>query len=97
MKKPPRVWVCRKCKNAECLAAFIRGTDAARIKLVGCQKICKGPVVGLRVNRRMEWFARVDRAKPMVALDRTLRRRGTKVGKALEERRVRRRSGQKVR
>lgn len=97
MKKPPRVWVCGKCKNAGCLATFLRGSGAARVKLVGCQKICKGPVVGMRVNHQMEWFARVDRAKPMVALDRTLRCRGRKVAKALEQRRVRRRSGQKVR
>jgi hypothetical protein len=94
MSKLPRVWVCRKCKNADCLAAFLRGTDSSRVKMVGCQKICKGPVAGAKIQGRMEWFARIDRAKPMVALERTLRRK-KQPAKALEDRRVGRRSGQK--
>ena len=40
------------------------------MKKLGCQKICKGPVTGLKVRGRMEWFARIDKAKPMVALSR---------------------------
>jgi hypothetical protein len=95
MGKKSRVWVCRKCKNSDCLAAFLRGSGVARVKTVGCQKICKGPVAGAKIHGRMEWFARVDRAKPMVALERTLR--GKKPGKALDDRRVARKSGQKVR
>jgi hypothetical protein len=97
MAKKRRVWVCRKCKDADCLTAFLRGSGAARVKKVGCQKVCKGPVAGLKVDGRMEWFARVDRAKPMVALARTLEHGKPKLPKALEARRVARRSGQKVR
>lgn len=96
MGKPRRVWVCRKCRNADCLAAFLRGTGTARVVMVGCQKICKGPVAGTKVEGRMEWFARVDRAKPMVALERTLRRKAKPAG-SLEGRRVARKSGVKPR
>ena len=97
MAKKPRVWVCRKCKSAECLTGFLKGTGTTRVKIVGCQKICKGPVAGFKVDGRMQWFARVDRAKPMVALVRAAARGRTKWPKALENLRVARRSGQKVR
>ena len=96
MAKRPAVYICGKCKNSDCLAAFLKGTGSARVKMVGCQKVCRGPVAGTKVRKRMEWFACVDRAKPMVALERSLRRR-VKPAPALEARRVRRKSGQKVR
>jgi hypothetical protein len=91
----PRVWVCRKCKQSYCLTSFLKGSDGPKVKVVGCQKICKGPVAGCKVNGRMEWFARVDRAKPMVALARAAGRRGkTKLPAPLESRRLARLSGQ---
>jgi hypothetical protein len=90
-----RVWVCRKCKQSACLTSFLKGTGGPKVKIVGCQKICKGPVAGVKVDGRMEWFAHIDRAKPMVALARVAVRHGkTRLPGPLERRRVARRSGQ---
>jgi hypothetical protein len=92
--KRSRVWLCRKCKYANCLEAFLDGSRGVKVKKLGCQKICKGPVAGLKVRGRMEWFARIDKAKPMVALLRVADpERSGKIGPALESHRVARRSG----
>lgn len=95
----PRVWVCRKCRHADCLEAFLVGSGGTKVKRVGCQKICKGPVAAVKVGGRIEWFARLDRAKPMVAFLRTAqdKRSGRKLPGPLEARRVARRSGRAVR
>jgi hypothetical protein len=74
--KRSRVWLCRKCKYADCLEAFLDGSR------------------GVKVRGRMEWFARIDKAKPMVALLRVADpERSGKIGPALESHRVARRSG----
>ena len=49
---------------------ILASSGGVKVKKLGCQKICKGPVAGLKVRGRVEWFARVDRTKPMVALRR---------------------------
>jgi hypothetical protein len=86
--------MCRKCKHADCLEAFLVGSGGVKVKKLGCQKICKGPVAGIKVRGRMEWFARLDRAKPMVALRRAADpKRAGKIRPALESHRVTRRSG----
>jgi hypothetical protein len=89
-----RIWVCTKCKNSDCLLAFLKAAHAPKVRKVGCQKICKGPVVGLRTRGQTEWFSRVDRAKPMVALLNAAERGAKKVPQPLEDRRIQRRSGQ---
>lgn len=90
-----RVRVCSKCRNSSCLVAFLKGSDGPKVRKVGCQKICKGPVAGTRLNGREEWFFRVDRAKPMVALLRAAQqgRKKQKLPRSLEQRRVTRLSG----
>jgi hypothetical protein len=93
-----KVVVCRKCKNHACLVTFLEDGARLPVRRVGCQKICKGAVAGLEVNGRMEWFARVDRPKPMVALARLAQRGGVgKMSKPLAKRRVAKRSGRPVR
>ena len=62
------VVVCRKCKNSACLIEVMEDHADVTLDLVRCQKICKGPVVGVVVNDRMEWFQRVDGVKPVAAL-----------------------------
>jgi hypothetical protein len=92
-----RVWVCTKCRNSSCLVAFLNGSHGPKVSKVGCQKICKGPVAGTRLNGQVEWFFRVDRAKPMVALLRAAqhgRKKKQKLPRPLQQRRVTRRSGQ---
>jgi hypothetical protein len=96
VSKKRRVWVCKKCKNSACLASFLKGNDI-KVERVGCQKICKGPVAGAKLGGQMEWFARVDRAKPMVGLLKAVDGKKAVWPKALESQRVRRRSGTKAR
>jgi len=88
------VAVCRKCKNSACLVEVLEDHADVPVHLVRCQKICKGPVVGVVVNQRMEWFQRVDGVKPVAALLRLTRREHpTKIPKPLRKLRVTRRSG----
>ena len=62
-----KLYVCKKCKNSRCLTRVLQPSDA-KLVLVGCQKICAGPVVGTKVDGRMEWFTRVDTLKRMAAV-----------------------------
>ncbi|CAN5786671.1 hypothetical protein BH24ACT3_BH24ACT3_14440 [soil metagenome] len=57
-----------------------------------CQKICKGPVVGVRLDGRQEWFARVDKAKVRRRLRQTVAE-GRPLSGGLRDRRSRKRSG----
>jgi hypothetical protein len=92
-----KVVVCRKCKHHACLMTFLDEVGVP-VTRVGCQKICTGAVAGLEVNGRMEWFERVDRPKPMVALARLVERRGMgQIAKPLAKRRVAKRSGRPIR
>ena len=68
-----RVLVCRSCKGSGKLKKFLSKRGAASVEGIGCQKVCKGPVAGLVVNGRMEWFARLDERKRWKALARLLR------------------------
>jgi hypothetical protein len=92
MGQPP-VYVCKKCKRSECLRDFF-DSAGVKVKAVGCQKLCAGPVVGVEVAGRMEWFEKVDRAKPMVAIVRIARGKAKRsLPKALAKRREPRWSG----
>jgi hypothetical protein len=92
------VVVCRKCKKSACLVEVLEDHADVTLQLARCQKICKGPVVGVVVNDRMEWFQRVDGVKPVAALLRLTRReQPTKIPKPLRKLRVARRSGRAAR
>ena len=62
-----KVFVCKKCKNADCLMRVLKHSESKLVP-VGCQKICSGPVVGLKVDGRMEWFSRVDSLKALAGV-----------------------------
>ena len=88
------VAVCRKCEQHACLARVLSGRKGIDVELVRCQKICHGPVAGLAVDGRMEWFEHVDGVEQIAALVRmTRRRRPERIPKALRRRRVRSRAG----
>jgi hypothetical protein len=57
-----KVFVCKKCKKADYLVDILKRSDA-NVALVACQKICAGPVAGIELSGRMEWFSRIDTAK----------------------------------
>ena len=83
------VVVCRKCKNHACLTDLLETHTDVSVRLVKCQKICHGPVVGLPVVGRMEWFERVNGLKQIAALL-LLTKKGhvDAIPKALKKRRV---------
>jgi hypothetical protein len=87
-----KVFVCKKCKNADCLARMVK-KSRSKLVMVGCQKICAGPVAGLSVSGRMEWFSRVDTPKRMAGLRMLAERRKKRPVAALENRRLHKRSG----
>jgi hypothetical protein len=92
MGKKRKVFVCRKCKNSDCVARVVKKSEA-KLVLVGCQKICAGPVAGLSVAGRMEWFSRVDTPKRLAGLRMLAERRRKRPVPALESRRLSKRSG----
>jgi hypothetical protein len=68
MAKKRKVYVCY---GSDCMASkqalreLERAVEpVADIKPVKCQKICKGPVVGVEIDGTLEWFSRVDKDKP---------------------------------
>jgi hypothetical protein len=88
------VYVCTKCKQHRCISDVVTDKTSARVHLVGCQKVCKAPVVGLAVNGRMEWFGRVDRPKALAGLVRLVKHDGRDaLPKVLAKRRSGKRSG----
>jgi hypothetical protein len=88
--------ICKKCKQSKCLVSLFKDTDV-KVSKVGCQKICAGPVAGLVVDGRMEWFSRVNSAKRIAGLRMLARHRHRRIPTALEKQRVRKRSGRKPR
>lgn len=67
---------CRKRSDDTVkLEALLEGEGFA-CERVGCQKICKGPVVGLTVDGTLEWFAKVRGKAGREALRRFVERGG---------------------
>jgi hypothetical protein len=91
------VVVCRKCKNHECLVQVLEDHADISLRMVRCQKICHGPVVGLPVAGRMEWFERVESLKEIAGLIRVAKKSRSSIPKSLKKRRVKRRAGRKPR
>ncbi len=81
---------CRKQVEAQRLLLGSLGTDAI-LHLVGCQNVCKGPVVGVEVDGTVEWFKRIDTHKSVGALVKLSR--GKRLRKSLAKRRVKKRRG----
>jgi hypothetical protein len=90
----PLVFVCRKCKHSEEVVDFLHTRTSATVKTVRCQKVCDGPVAGLRVDGRMEWFEKMDGSKQLKAMVCLIEQRPPKkLPKPLKKRRSRARSG----
>ena len=95
---PGTLLVCRKCKNHDCLIDVLEAHGDPLIKRVKCQKICHGPVVGLRVGGQMEWFERVQTLKELAALVRlTKKAHPASIPKPLRKRRVKGYAGKQPR
>lgn len=64
--------------------------DVAR---VGCQKVCRGPVVGIAVDGEWQWFERMDSRKALDALVDLVEHDA--IGKPLRKRRDEKRAGKR--
>jgi hypothetical protein len=95
---PKTVVVCRKCKYQDCLVDVLGAHADVSIQRVRCQKICDGPVVGVVVGGRMEWFERVRSLKEVAALVQlTKGKHSSSIPKPLRKRRVKRFAGREPR
>lgn len=87
------------CSGKHCRKAFQRDDhlrDALQrlpvdVKWVRCQKVCRGPVVGLAVDGDWQWFERMDTRKAVHALAEFVA--GGELGRRLDKRRSRKRTG----
>lgn len=92
----PRVYVCgeRGCGRRGDRRALLAELDGrAEVVPVGCQSVCEGPVAGVVVTGRLQWFERVATPKSRAALVEVLQGRRGKPRKPLAKRRVGKRAG----
>ena len=81
---------CRK-KKADYCALRDQLEQCTEVREVGCQKCCSGPVVGIEVRGRIEWFSKLRTgSRRRDLLDAV--RDGT-MAKSLKKRREKKRSG----
>ena len=80
------VFVCRKCRGANRTTDLLEAETEARVRPVGCQKICHDHVVGVRRDGELVWFEEVDSAPRRRALVRFV----SAVGPAAIPKRLRR-------
>lgn len=91
-----KVFVCKKCKRHQCVEDALRKADA-KVVLVSCQKICSGPVAGLCVQGKMEWFDRLDTGKRLAGLRMLANHPQDRPVKALKKRWIAKCSGRPIR
>lgn len=86
-----RVFVChgKDCRKSKGFGDLCRAVGDA--EAVACQKVCKGPVAGVVIDDRFEWFAKLRTGKLHQALVRAAET--GEIGKKLKARRVKKRSG----
>jgi hypothetical protein len=93
----PTVYACqgKKCRRACAHEGLVRSLrKVGEVRLVSCQKICEGSVIGVALEGQMEWFSRVDSPKVCVQAKRMVEAgRRKKLDKAMKKRRVKAFSG----
>jgi hypothetical protein len=93
------------CSGGHCRKALRKRGDVhealenlpVEITRVGCQKICRGPVVGVQIHDEWQWFERMSSKKALQALATFVadseHGEGTEMGKPLRKRRNHKRTG----
>ena len=84
---------CRRALDEEGRVVQALAGLPVRVQRVPCQKVCRGPVVGVRVAGEWQWFERMNSAKALRALSQLLEE-GC-VPQPLRKRQNRRRSGRR--
>ena len=84
---------CRKALRND--DRILKAVESLQVDVtrVGCQKVCRGPVVGIEIDGRWEWFERMNCKKALRGL-RELVVEGS-LRKSLWKRRDRKRSGKR--
>lgn len=81
---------CKKHKSEN--KKLLRGLgDCLEIEHVRCQKICKGPVMGVQVDGTLHWFRKLDPKSDLAGLQKALSK--GKVSKALAQKSAEKRTG----
>ncbi len=94
----PTVFLCNECEGHRRVGRALDQETRATIVKVGCQKVCEGPVAGLKVDGRLEWFERLDSSKAVDALVKLVNGGdGGKLPPSLAKRRSSKRSGRRPR
>ena len=64
----PKIYLCygRDCRKAKGFEGLCEAVGEHRE--VRCQKICEGPVAGLKVEGRLQWFGKLRTPKRWAAL-----------------------------
>lgn len=89
------------CTGSHCRKALAKHDRVERalarlpveVKRVGCQKVCRGPVVGLALGGEWQWFGRMDSRKALQALAELIEEH--RLGKPLRKRRDPKRAGKR--
>lgn len=92
----PVIYVCqgKHCSRACAHGALLRSLcKVSDVRLVRCQKICRGSVVGTELSGRLQWFERVDSPKICVAMKNIVVAGSKKHLGRLKKRRLKERSG----
>jgi hypothetical protein len=87
------------CKGGDCFKegasrrSLIAALRAAKLEVHGvkCQKICKGPVAGLKMSGEVHWYGRLSKVK--VQADFVSLARGGKPSERLKKRHFKKRDG----
>ncbi len=92
----PELLLCRgsHCRRRLAKKAAVEQTLdqlPVAVRSVGCQKICRGPVVGFVVAGRLQWFERVGSKKALCALSDLVQ--NASLAKPLRKRQHAKRSG----
>ena len=82
---------CRKARHKDDRLTHLAQKLPLETLKTGCQKICKGPVVGLRRNGTLEWFERMNTRKALGALEKLVK--SDVLRKPLKKRRSKSRTG----
>jgi len=94
----PTVFLCKECEGHRRVWCALDQETRATIVKVGCQKVCHGPVAGLKVDGRLEWFEELDSSKAVDALVKLVNGGGDgKLPPPLAKRRSPKRSGRRPR
>jgi hypothetical protein len=92
----PIVYVCqgKKCSRACAHDALLRSLcKVSDVRLIECQKICRGSVIGVTLDDHIEWFERIDSSKLCVRAKKMVQSgRRKKLEKPIKSRRIKARS-----